>query len=300
MVIRLQELHTFFVVARAGAMQKAASELGVTPGAISQRISAIERQHGKRLFVRSRNGIALTAAGEALWRDVETEFSNIEAARNRHFRGELETHIRISAAPTFAHACLVPQLGTFSKMHPHIKITIETDQRLVDLKSEPIDLAIRHGLGNYAGCRSQWLSSPELIVVASPDLLRSGEVIDNAEDCLSYLLLQDSNAVCSDWQLWCQARGLDESRARFGPAFRDDFLIVKAAVAGQGLALLHDIYVRDELSSGQLVKACNAAWPTKFAYYAVAQPATFKRPAIRQFVAWLKSVSGNELEQFGF
>lgn len=295
MVVRVQDLYTFFVVARAGAMHSAAQELGVTPGAISQRIRSIEEKHGKRLFSRSRKGITLTRAGDVLWQEVEAAFTQVETAHQRHFAGTSTTHIRISAAPTYAYSCLVPRLGEFSQAHPQIKITIETDQRLVDLRSEPIDLAIRHGLGKYSGCKSEWLSSPELIVVGSPDLLAKGKPIEEAEDCLNYLLLQDSGTICSDWTLWCEARGIDDKNARYGPAFKDDFLIVKAAVEGQGLALLHDVYVKDELRKKHLVKACNATWPTHFAYYAVALPEIFQRPAVQKFVSWLKTVSAEEI-----
>ncbi len=291
MTIRLQNLYTFFIVARSGSMRDAAKEIGVTPGAVSQRIRAIEERSGKRLFTRSRKGIALTKAGEALWLDINQAFSTIETAHEQHVAPPPESQVRISAAPTFAYACLVPRLGEFSVTHPRIQVSIETDQRLVDLRSEPIDLAIRHGLGAYPGTTTQWLSSPELIVVGSPDLLGKGDPIDTAEDCLDYPLLRDTHLACSDWHLWCEARGIDIGKARFGPSFKDDFLIVKAALQGQGLALIHDVYVREELSDGRLVKACEAAWPTQFAYYAVALPATLERPAIKTFVRWLKSIS---------
>ncbi|MEH6547628.1 MAG: LysR substrate-binding domain-containing protein [Sneathiella sp.] len=294
MTLRIQDLYTFFVVARSGSMQQAARELGVTPGAISQRIRSIEDRYGKRLFSRSRKGIELTKSGQDLWADIETAFSTIEDANTMHFGSNSEQHIRISATPTFAYSCLVPRLGEFTDSHPKINITIETDKRLVDLRSEPIDLAIRHGLGDYVGYQSEWLSSPELIVVGSPSLLQRGKPINDAIDCLSYRLLRDSTAICSDWQLWCEARGVDESKALYGPSFEDDYLIVKATIEGQGLALLSDVYVSEEIKNKQLVKACEAAWPTHFAYYAVALPITFERPAVKGFVHWLKTIAAED------
>jgi LysR family glycine cleavage system transcriptional activator len=173
MPLPIRDLYTFFVVARAGAMQAAARELGVTPGAISQRIRSIEKHHGKRLFVRSRDGISLTVSGKSLWKEVEGAFARIEASHRRHFCKNGQTTLRISAAPTFAHSFLVSNLASFNQVHPAIKLSIETDDRLVDLRSEPIDLAIRHGLGAYPGLRSDWLCAPELIVVGSPTLLES-------------------------------------------------------------------------------------------------------------------------------
>ncbi len=289
-------MYTFYVVARCGAMHLAADELGVTPGAVSQRIRSVEERHGRRLFDRSRSGISLTKSGETLWQEVEDAFGRIEQADQRYFTSDSDPQIRISATPTFAHSLLVPRLGEFSKAHPNIEMSIETDARLVDLRSEPIDVAIRHGLGNYVGYKSEWLSSPELIVVGSPALLKNGPVIEESEDCLHYPLLRDSTRQYSDWDLWCEARGVDGRNARYGPSFKGDFLIVKAAVEGQGLALLSDVYVKEELRSNQLVKACKAAWPVNFAYYAVALPVTFERPAIKSFIAWLKDICRDNQE----
>lgn len=287
--MRIQDLHTFFVVARSGSMQAAADELRVTPGAISQRIRMIEEQSGKRLFSRSRKGIELTRAGDVLWQDVNSAFSTLEATQSRHFEGNTSTRIRISTAPAFALSVLVPRLGDFTDLHPSINISIETDERLVDLRSEPVDIALRHGLGSYPGLEASWLSSPELIVVASPELLARVGPIKTPMDCLRFSLLQNSSAI--DWPLWFKAMGVDAGNARLGAAFREDSLIVKAATKGQGIALLNDTYAKEQLESGELIKALDATWPTEFAYYAVALPETFQRPVIKQFVDWLKTIS---------
>ena len=113
MVLRIQDLYTFHVVARTGAMQDAAHELGVTPGAISQRIRAVEERHRLRLFTRSKNGIALTRAGLALQADVGNSFLAIEAANEKHLIGENRT-IRLSASAPLRHLpiqCWCPVWG---------------------------------------------------------------------------------------------------------------------------------------------------------------------------------------------
>ncbi|WP_428546636.1 LysR substrate-binding domain-containing protein [Profundibacter sp.] len=285
MAIRIQDYYTFHVVARCGAMQDAAHELGVTPGAISQRIRAIEERHGQRLFTRSKNGIALTVAGQALKSEVSAAFAVIETAHDKHITNR-HGAIRISVSATFAHSALVSSLGRFSDLHPTTKISVETEDRLVDLKSEPVDLAIRHGLGNYAGLVSEWLCSPVLILVASPTLLEKYGTLDHPTDCLRYKLLPDSTG--KDWSIWFEAQGIDASQAAYGTQYGNDFLTVKAAVEGQGLALLNDIYVKESLASGHLVRALDSAWPTAFAYYAVALKEVLERPLVLTLVDWLK------------
>ena len=289
MAIRIQDLYTFHVVARNGAMQDAARELGVTPGAISQRIRAVEERHGLRLFTRSKKGITLTPAGLALQSDVGKAFSTIEIANEKHLIGENST-VRISASATFAHSMLVSSLGRFADAHPNISVTVETDDRLVDLKSEPIDLAIRHGLGEYKGLASEWLCSPELVLVASPALLEKHGPLNTPADGLRYKLLPDCTG--KDWSIWFEAHCIDAKDANYGMQFGNDFLTVKAAIEGQGLALLKDVFVNESIAAGQLVRALNTAWPTAFAYYAVALRDVREKPSVSTLVKWLKKDLG--------
>jgi len=266
-------------------MQDAAQELGVTPGAISQRIRAVEERHGLRLFTRSKKGIALTAAGEKLHAEIGAAFSVIEAAHRKHF-AKPRNAIRINAAPMFAYSVLVSGLGKFSELHPNIQLSVETENRLADLRSEPVDLAIRHGLGDYPGLVSEWLCSPELFLVCSPDLLTRNGPLETPADCLRYTLLPD--ATGKDWSLWFRAHCVDDSGARYGTVFKDGFMTLRSAIEGQGLALLSDVYVREHLASGRLVQALDVSWPTQFAYYAVGLPHSFERPPVRALITWLK------------
>ena len=98
-------------------------------------------------------------------------FRAIEAV-DRELGGPSSSRVTISTTPSFAATWLVPRLAMFAQRDPDIEIAVETGNRPVDLKREPIDLAIRHGLGKYPGLEAIWLVAPELIVVASPDLLK--------------------------------------------------------------------------------------------------------------------------------
>lgn len=289
MALRIQHLYTFHVVARTGAMQDAAHELGVTPGAISQRIRAVEERHGVRLFTRSKKGIVLTVAGLSLQSEIGNAFSTIEAAHEKHLIGQNST-VRISASASFAHSMLVSSLGRFADAHPDINVTVETEDRLVDLKSEPIDLAIRHGLGEYTGLTSEWLCSPELVLVASPALLEKHGPLNTPADCLRYKLLPDCTG--KDWSIWFEAHGVDAKDATYGMQYGSDFLAVKAAIEGQGVALLKDVFVNESVAAGHLVRALDTAWPTAFAYYAVALDEVREKRSVSTLVKWLKKDLG--------
>ena len=181
----------------------------------------------------------------------------------------------------------------FAQHYPDIEIAVETGSRQVDLKREPIDLAIRHGLGKYPGLEAIWLVAPELIVVASPDLLKKRVPLKVPADCMAFPLLHDFNR--RDWPLWFEAHGVAALNCKKGSAFSENHLIVRAAVAGQGLALVRDIYVDDELRTQRLVKALTVNWPVQFAYYAVATTEALQKPAVRRFRDWLVEEARREI-----
>jgi LysR family glycine cleavage system transcriptional activator len=199
----------------------------------------------------------------------------------------------MSTTPSFAATWLMPRLAVFAQRYPDIEIAVETGRRLVDLKREPIDLAIRHGLGKYPDLEAIWLIAPELIVVASPDLLKERAPIKGPADCLAFPLLHDFNR--QDWPLWFEAHGVAPPNCKKGPAFSDKHLIVRAAVAGQGLALVEDIYAESDLRAKKLVRPLTVNWPAQIAYYVVATSEALQRPAVRRFRDWLIEEARQEI-----
>ncbi len=80
---------------------------------------------------------------------------------------------------------------------------------------------------------------------------------------------------------------MDDARIERGPSYDDDFLLLRAAEAGHGLALVRDIYAREEIAAGRLAMAIDRPWPATFAYYAVTLPHARERSHIRNFIDWL-------------
>ena len=260
--------------------------MALTPGAISQRIRELEVSIGHRLFTRTPAGVELNSAGKTLFDSLDTAFHVIEEAV-RKLEAPSSRRIRISTMGSFAANWLVPRLSYFSRLHPDIELSVETDSRIVDLKREPVDLAIRHGLGDYPGLEVAWLMAPELIVVASPAFLQSRPRIVVPADCLAFPLLHDMDRA--DWRLWFEAQDVALPSDPKGPSFSDDHLLIRAAVSGQGLALVRNVYADDDLRTGRLVQAIAIHWPTRFAYYSVNTKQALQKPAVRHFREWLIS-----------
>jgi LysR family glycine cleavage system transcriptional activator len=285
-VFPLLALRAFTEVGRLGSIKHAAEALGVTSGAVSQQIRLLEERVGLPLFVRSRQRMALTEAGARVHPGLVMAFDQIANALHTLEAVRTRPSLTISTQPSFAASWLVPRLGRFTRSHPEIEVRVEASSALVDLQRERVDIAIRHGLGQYPGLQAQALMAPVLLPVASPGLLASMAPVRTPADCLAYPLLQDADRA--DWALWLAAHGeADDPRAERGTAFEDDYLLIRAAVAGQGLALVPQEYAREEITAGRLVQVLDKPWPARFAYYLVTQPHAMQRPEVQAFADWI-------------
>ena len=283
----LQALRTFVEVGQRGSIKAAAEALHVTSGAVSQQIRLLEDRLEMALFTRERQGFRLTEAGASVYPSLLEAFEQIDKAVEtlESIKG-LQT-LTVSTVATFAASWLVPRLGRFKKRYPQIEVRVEATSALVDLRRDRVDVALRHGLGNYPGLEAIHLMAPVLIPVASPGLVTNGHQLQSPKDCLDYPLLQDSDRA--DWPLWFAAHNVaEDARSERGSSFEDDYLLIRAAVAGQGLALVPEEYAREEIAAGRLVQVLDKPWPARFAYYLVTTPDAMQRPEVQAFADWIK------------
>lgn len=283
----LPALRAFVEVARRGGVKNAAAALGVTPGAVSQQVRALELRLGVVLLERLHRGVRLSSEGERLFGALDPGFRQIEDALRPYGGRPGRTNLlTVTTTPSFAATWLAPRLGAFAAVHPDIEVRLLAGVGLADLHGGEADLAIRHGSGDYPGLVSLCLLDPRLIAVASPQRLAEGPPVQCPADCLAYPLLQDRNR--RDWSQWAAASGEPSSpRWRDGSSFADDALLIRAAIAGQGLAVVRDIYAADELAAGRLVRVLNNAAPTADAYFLVARPDRMARSGVKVFRDWL-------------
>ncbi len=282
----LQALRTFVEVSQRGSITAAAQALHVTPGAVSQQIRLLEDRLGLALLVRERHGMRMTEAGADVYPMLSAAFAQIDKAVDALEAMKTRQSLTVSTVATFAASWLVPRLGRFKERHPHIEVRVEATPALVDLRRDHVDIALRHGLGDYPGLDVVPLMAPVLVPVAAPGMLAAGAALATPADCLAHPLLHDADRA--DWPLWLRAHGVaDDPRARRGDAYDDDFLLIRAAEAGQGLALVPAAYAREEIAAGRLVQVLDKPWPARFAYYAVSRPGAARRPEVRAFIDWI-------------
>ncbi|WP_137135466.1 LysR substrate-binding domain-containing protein [Rhizobium sp. FKY42] len=284
--VSLGAVRTFIEVGRQGSIKRAAQQLNVTPGAVSQQMKALEARFGVQLFERRNREVKLSTQGLRLFDKLKSGFEQIEAALQMfEVRGPRSRSLVVSTTPSFASCWLTPRLGRFANQHPDIDIRLETSAQLADMTSGMVDVAIRHGCGTYPGLDAALLFTPRLVAVASP-LLLDDCPLPSPADCLRYPLLQDRDRA--DWSAWFAAHGVKPTKyAMKGLTYADDALLIQGAIAGQGLAIVRDVYAACALEAGSLVLAVNAAVPTQAKYFVVAQSGRVAVPKIAAFRQWI-------------
>ncbi|MBT2303752.1 LysR family transcriptional regulator [Variovorax paradoxus] len=268
-------------------MKNAAEELSVTPGAVSQLIKSLEQHLGVSLFWRANRGIRLTDSGQAYLPPVRNAFRLISDATRRVAARAGSGILTVSATTFFASAWLLPRMKTFQDAHPDIDLQVRTGDTQANFSRDGVDVAIRHGLGNYPGLRSERVLTIEIVPVAAPALVdRMGKPTRPA-DLARWPRVNDAQRKA--WQLWFEAQGILDTGPARGPSFDDSSLLLKATLAGQGAALLPEAMVAPELRNGTLLRLSPATWLDDFAYYLVYPERNHDQPEVAAFRAWILS-----------
>lgn len=292
----LTALRAFESAARHLSFRRAAEELFVTPGAISQQIRLLEDHLGVQVFRRVGRQVLLTDSGQAALPLLREGFERLAEASRLLRQPGRKGRVAVAIAPSFAAKWLVPRLESFHRARPEIEVWISAAMEIVDLAAADLDLAIRYGRGHYPGLESRLLLSETVIAVCAPSLLVEGRVPLRAPaDLAGHVLLHDGSPEqdpsCPDWAMWLMARGQTTIDATRGPRFNQGSLVIEAAVNGAGIALAKRAIAEADLSAGRLVEPFSRddATPIAFAYHIVWPKTRSFSPATRLFVEWLEA-----------
>lgn len=296
----LNALRAFETAARHMNFSRAADELSVTPGAVSQQIQNLEDYVGAPLFKRTPKGLLLTDAAQTALPALREAFDRLGEAASLLTAAVDGRRVTVSAAPSFAAKWLVPRLGRFEAAHPEVDVWLSAGMELVDFASGEVDVAIRYGSGRYPGLEVQRLMSETVIPVASPELLAE-RALDSPEDLAHHVLLHDgspdADESCPDWQMWLTARGIRGVDGARGPRFNQSSLVIEAAMNGRGVALAKRALAQADIDAGRLIAPLQIATAVDFAYYVVHPKAKGRLSQVKAFVKWLgEEASQHEAE----
>jgi LysR family glycine cleavage system transcriptional activator len=286
----LNALRAFEAAARHLNFSRAADELSVTPGAVSQQIQNLEDYVGVALFKRTPKGLLLTDPAQIALPALREAFDRLAEAASMLTAAVDGRRLTVTVPPSFASKWLLPRLGAFEALHPDVDVWVSAGMELTDFASGEVDLAIRYGAGRYPGLEVIRLMQETVIPVASPELL-ANHPLENLGDLASAILLHDgspdADESCPDWTMWLAARGVKGVDGARGPRFNQSSLVIEAAVGGRGVALAKRALAQADLDAGRLVAPFQIATAVDFAYYLVHPKTKGRLPQVKAFVAWI-------------
>jgi LysR family glycine cleavage system transcriptional activator len=286
----LNALRAFEAAARHLNFSRAADELSVTPGAVSQQIQNLEDYVGAALFKRTPKGLLLTDAAQTALPALREAFDRLAEAVSLLTAAVDGRRLTLTAAPSFAAKWLVPRLGRFEAAHPQVDVWLSADMDLVDFAAGEVDLAIRYGAGRYPALETLRLMQETVIPVASPELIEANPLNEPA-DLAHHVLLHDGSPdaddSCPDWMMWLAARGVKGVDGNRGPRFNQSSLVIEAAVGGRGVALAKRTLAQADLDAGRLITPMQITTAVDFAYSVVHPKAKGRLPQVKAFVNWI-------------
>lgn len=276
----LQALRILEAATRLRSYSAAAKELGLTHGAVSRQMLALEQWAGTPLFERRGPNMEPTLEGLALTARTREGLRILGDAFPTHTRlGGLV----VSTTPAFAKHWLLPRLPRLNAEHPGLIRAVEGETALFESSDRKIDVAVRVGAGGWRDVQQERLCSVEVFPIGTPHL---AGLVASAEDLLTIPLIE---TPYHSWRSWLTAAGLEDT-ARFTPALAtsDTVLALEAAINGLGLALVCSRIAAYALASGRLVRAHPTTLGDGSSYYVVWNATSGKRGKIEVLRDWLR------------
>ena len=281
----LNALKAFEAAARHQSFTKAAQELCVTQGAVSHQVKGLEAELGCRLFNREHRRLVITSAGQSYLGVVRDAFDRLALGTDdllqRHNAGALT----VNTSPNFASKWLVHRLGRFAEQHPAIDLRVSASAQHVDFAREDIDLAIRHGDGNWPSLHVTRLCVEELFPVCSPTLMRGRRALRAPADLRHHTLLHSNER--RDWPKWLETADVADIDCTHGPMFSQASMAIDAAIGGQGVALARSALAAWDLGAGRLVRPFALSLKAPYSYWIVCPKPAAALPKIATFREWL-------------
>lgn len=284
----LSWLRCFDATARHVSFTRAAEDLCVTQGAVSQQVKQLEQWLGRRLLLRSPRALALTPEGQRLARVLRESLQAIESTLVDLRQLNDAQPVTMSCAPSFAMAWLTPRLGSFFQKHPQIGLRVQAEFHALDrsrMLNDGVDAALRFDLGHYPDLHAQELLGEWLVPVASPAFVAAHPALATPEGLTGAMLLHDFSpwegaAAHQEWAHWFAQMALAPPDWALGHTYNLAMLAQSAACAGQGVALGRTALIMEDLAAGRLVPlfGCRVRSQASYIFARGRQPSRLLEP----------------------
>lgn len=283
----VQELRALVTCGDLGSVSRSAVALNLTQSAVSRSIRSLEERLGVHLFHRVRKRLHLSDAGRAMVRESREILERMDSsARMIMAFGGGGDVLRLGVLPTFAANWLIPRLPEFLTLHPEVSIDLASTLHPVDFDESPFDAVIQRAMMARKDTDVFHLLEESLITVAAPSLIAVDQRL-SGDDLTRYPFIQLATRP-ELWDDWFANAGIARVDRLQGPRFQHFDMVISAAEAGMGIALIPDIFAQQAIASGALHKVHSGTMrgPTP---YALIRPSSREvSSAVDAFTVWLR------------
>lgn len=281
----MSALLAFEAAARHESFTHAAKELFLTESAISRQIATLESNLGVRLFARSKQRVMLTRAGRLYGTQVRRALENLDRdTLSIIAHGSGGGYLELAVLPTFASQWLIPRMKDFNDRNPDVRINMGIRTDLFSFEESHFEAAIHYGKPTWPGTSSDYLFGEEVVPVCSPSLL--AKTVRKPQELLNYPLLHSTTRPDA-WSRWFANVGVEDSATMHGVRYELHSMLISAAAAGLGIALVPKFFVDEQLPQLGLVIPFAATAVEESAYYLVYPTELSHGKPLELFRTWL-------------
>ena len=284
----LNALRVFEVAAKTGSFAEAATQLGVTHGAVSRQISALESWLGQRLFTKDGRRMVATPIAKIFAAEVSLSFDRLAVAADACGRPGARRILRVSAPTSFAMRWLIPRLGRYHADHPHVEVVVTTVSTMLEDLRGGVDVAIRRGVARehlWPQHRVVPVLDDVDTLIMSPALFAHRPILKPADIEGHTLLASETRA--GDWTDWLEAAGLQQLAGHPRQRF-DHFFVTRQAVEdGLGIGIGPLPMLENDIASGRLMTPLPNIQVPRTGYVAIIPRQADAGNLLAGFVDWL-------------
>lgn len=284
----LNALRVFEVAARTGSYTEAASELGLTHGAVSRQIALLESWLGQRLFSRSGRRMVATPIARSFASEVSGAFERMTAAAEACGIPDARRILRVNAPVSFAMRWLIPRLNLFHAAYPSVDVVVTTVSTVHEDLRGGFDVAIRRGVagaGSWPHHRATHVLDDVDTLIMSPSLFAQRPLLDPADLEGHKLLAAETRP--GEWIDWLEAAKLPHLIGRPRTLFDHFFITRQAVMDGIGVGIGPLPMLDIDIAMGHIVTPFPHIRVQRTGYVALLPKSTEDTALSTRFVEWL-------------
>ncbi|WP_420546813.1 transcriptional regulator GcvA [Curvivirga sp.] len=281
----LKSVRVFEAAARLLSFSKAADELHVTHGAVSQQIKILEEFYDTSLFIRSHARVSLTTEGQKLLPVTTEILDNLSKVTDEILKSKTQETLTINLTSAFASHWLMPRLNSFQQQYPDITIRLAPSARFRGFETAEFDIAIRWGKSNDTSLVTTKIFDVDAFAACAPSFIKENLDLKSPGKLKSSHLIHDDTGDA--WAAWFEKANIPAPDFGKGSFYADSSLALQAAVTGQGIITAGSILAHADLEAGRLIIPYDLFLPRRNAYYLSYPKPMDDKLSVKVFKEWI-------------